>query len=163
MSEFLITLGQQLKQGSHHRVIHSVPRRRPRRGPTAAVPARAIDAARDGRCKCPRAFGRANQQGTHQNSTILGHKRSLCVRALQGPGDKDLKRRIKQKRSNEEEYELSRYKPLLRTVIEVCPSLSLTSGRSCAHGGRTKSPASSTLLLSRTSRTTPKSPPPHPI
>ena len=38
---------------------------------------------------------------------------------VQGPGDKDLKRRIKHKQSNEEEYELSRYKPLLRTVIEV--------------------------------------------
>ena len=37
----------------------------------------------------------------------------------QAPGDKDLKRRIKQKQSNDEEYELSRYKPLLRTVIEV--------------------------------------------
>jgi len=37
----------------------------------------------------------------------------------QGPVDKDLKRRIKQKQSSEEEYELSRYKPLLRTVIEV--------------------------------------------
>ncbi|KAI9464431.1 Sec1-like protein [Lactarius psammicola] len=42
----------------------------------------------------------------------------LGVRIGRGPGDKDLKRRIKQKLSNEEEYELSRYKPLLRTVIE---------------------------------------------
>ena len=50
----------------------------------------------------------------------------------QGPADKDLKRRIKQKRSNEEEYELSRYKPLLRTVIEVYPRPSplLCFGRS---------------------------------
>jgi syntaxin-binding protein 1 len=50
----------------------------------------------------------------------------ICVLCgSQAPGDKDLKRRIKQKQSNEEEYELSRYKPLLRTVIEVrhnCPS-----------------------------------------
>ena len=38
---------------------------------------------------------------------------------VQGPGDKDLKRRIRQKQSTEDEYELSRYKPLLRTVIEV--------------------------------------------
>jgi syntaxin-binding protein 1 len=45
---------------------------------------------------------------------------------VQGPGDKDLKRRIKQKQSNEEEYELSRYKPLLRTVIEVRPYSSLS-------------------------------------
>lgn len=37
----------------------------------------------------------------------------------QGPADKDLKRRIKQKQSSDEEYELSRYKPLIRTVIEV--------------------------------------------
>ncbi|KAF8493208.1 Sec1-like protein [Russula emetica] len=42
----------------------------------------------------------------------------LGVRINRGPGDKDLKRRIKQKQSNEEEYELSRYKPLLRTVVE---------------------------------------------
>jgi syntaxin-binding protein 1 len=43
---------------------------------------------------------------------------NLGVRINRGTGDKDLKRRIKQKQSNEEEYELSRYKPLLRTVIE---------------------------------------------
>lgn len=44
---------------------------------------------------------------------------------MQASGDKDLKRRIKPKQSNEEEYELSRYKPLLRTVIEVTsPSFS---------------------------------------
>lgn len=42
----------------------------------------------------------------------------LGVRINRGPADKDLKRRIKHKQSNEEEYELSRYKPLLRTVIE---------------------------------------------
>ncbi|KAH9977523.1 Sec1-like protein [Russula compacta] len=42
----------------------------------------------------------------------------LGVRINRGSGDKDLKRRIKPKQSNEEEYELSRYKPLLRTVIE---------------------------------------------
>ena len=45
---------------------------------------------------------------------------------MQGPADKDLKRRIKQKQSNEEEYELSRYKPLLRTVIEVRHNLPLS-------------------------------------
>lgn len=51
---------------------------------------------------------------------------------VQGPGDKDLRWRIKQKKSNEEEYELSRYKPLLRAVIEVragfcaCPFPPLT-------------------------------------
>ncbi|KAI0272325.1 Sec1-like protein [Gloeopeniophorella convolvens] len=42
----------------------------------------------------------------------------LGVRINRGPGDKDLKRRLRQKQSAEEEYELSRYKPLLRTVIE---------------------------------------------
>ncbi|KAI0284481.1 Sec1-like protein [Russula brevipes] len=42
----------------------------------------------------------------------------LGVRINRGPADKDLKRRIKQKQSSEEEYELSRYKPLLRSVIE---------------------------------------------
>ena len=48
---------------------------------------------------------------------------TICVVVVQGPGDKDLRRRIKQKQSNEDEYELSRYKPLLRTVIEVRISL----------------------------------------
>jgi hypothetical protein len=41
----------------------------------------------------------------------------LC--APQGPADKDTKKKLKQKSSQEEEYELSRYKPLLRTVVEV--------------------------------------------
>ena len=44
---------------------------------------------------------------------------TVCVVDSQGPGDKDLRRRIKQKQTTEDEYELSRYKPLLRTVIEV--------------------------------------------
>jgi len=42
----------------------------------------------------------------------------LGVRISRGPTDKDVKKKIKQKQSNEEEYELSRFKPLLRTVLE---------------------------------------------
>jgi len=41
------------------------------------------------------------------------------VSTYQGPADKDTKKKLKQKPSQEEEYDLSRYKPLLRTVIEV--------------------------------------------
>ena len=55
---------------------------------------------------------------------------TICVVVVQGPGDKDLRRRIKQKQSNEDEYELSRYKPLLRTVIEVRVSSNATA---CTH------------------------------
>lgn len=44
----------------------------------------------------------------------------------QGPNDKDTKKKFKQKPSNEEEYELSRYKPVLRSVIEVRWSALLT-------------------------------------
>ncbi|CCM01354.1 uncharacterized protein FIBRA_03404 [Fibroporia radiculosa] len=40
------------------------------------------------------------------------------VRISRGPGDRDVKKKIKQKTNNEEEYELSRFKPLLRTVLE---------------------------------------------
>ena len=39
--------------------------------------------------------------------------------AVQGPNDRDIKRKIKQKRNTEEEYELSRFKPLLQSVLEV--------------------------------------------
>ncbi|KAF9240729.1 Sec1-like protein [Melanogaster broomeanus] len=42
----------------------------------------------------------------------------LGARITRGPTDKDTKKKLKQKLSQEEEYELSRYKPLLRTVIE---------------------------------------------
>ncbi|KAI0339658.1 Sec1-like protein [Trametopsis cervina] len=42
----------------------------------------------------------------------------LGIRISRGPADKDIKPRIKQKPSKEEEYELSRYKPLLSTVLE---------------------------------------------
>ncbi|KAH0836670.1 Sec1 family-domain-containing protein [Lanmaoa asiatica] len=42
----------------------------------------------------------------------------LGVRITRSPTDKDTKKKIKQKPSQEEEYDLSRYKPLLRTVIE---------------------------------------------
>ncbi|OJT06722.1 Protein transport protein sec1 [Trametes pubescens] len=42
----------------------------------------------------------------------------LGVRISRQSGDKDTKKKIRQKPSNEEEYELSRYKPVLRTVLE---------------------------------------------
>ncbi|KIJ20950.1 hypothetical protein PAXINDRAFT_165767 [Paxillus involutus ATCC 200175] len=42
----------------------------------------------------------------------------LGTRITRGPADKDTKKKLKQKSSQEEEYELSRYKPLLRTVVE---------------------------------------------
>ncbi|KAH7890774.1 Sec1-like protein [Phlebopus sp. FC_14] len=42
----------------------------------------------------------------------------LGVRITRGPADKDTKRKLKSRLNNDEEYELSRYKPLLRTVIE---------------------------------------------
>jgi len=37
---------------------------------------------------------------------------------VQGPGDRDSKKKIKQKVADDE-YELSRYKPLLKAVVEV--------------------------------------------
>ncbi|KAF9802173.1 hypothetical protein IEO21_09958 [Rhodonia placenta] len=40
------------------------------------------------------------------------------VRISRGPGDKDTKRKLRQKPPSEEEYELSRFKPLLQTVVE---------------------------------------------
>ncbi|KAJ3573583.1 hypothetical protein NP233_g2333 [Leucocoprinus birnbaumii] len=42
----------------------------------------------------------------------------LGVKISKGPNDKDTKRKFKHKQSNDEEYELSRYKPVLRSVIE---------------------------------------------
>jgi syntaxin-binding protein 1 len=42
----------------------------------------------------------------------------LGVRISRGPGDRDLKRKLKTKQSQDEEYDLSRYKPLIRTVLE---------------------------------------------
>ena len=42
-----------------------------------------------------------------------------CSDFHQGPQDKDTKKKFKQKSNDEEEYELSRYKPVLRQVIEV--------------------------------------------
>ncbi|KAF8141608.1 Sec1-like snare protein [Boletus edulis] len=47
----------------------------------------------------------------------------LGVRITRGPTDRDTKKKLKQKPSAEEEYDLSRYRPLLRTVIEVYISL----------------------------------------
>jgi hypothetical protein len=47
---------------------------------------------------------------------------------MQGPGDKDLKKKIKQKPNNDDDYDWSRYKPALRTVIEVTPSRLLPLG-----------------------------------
>ena len=43
----------------------------------------------------------------------------LGVRITRGPADKDIKRKVKSKISSEEEYDLSRYKPVLQTVVDV--------------------------------------------
>ncbi|KAI0079338.1 Sec1-like protein [Panus rudis PR-1116 ss-1] len=42
----------------------------------------------------------------------------LGLRIARAPGDKDTKKKLKPKQSKEEEYELSRYKPLLTNVLE---------------------------------------------
>ncbi|KAI0686679.1 Sec1-like protein [Cytidiella melzeri] len=42
----------------------------------------------------------------------------LGIRINRGPADKDIRPKLKQKPSKDEEYELSRYKPLLTTVLE---------------------------------------------
>ncbi|KAF7296537.1 hypothetical protein HMN09_01060700 [Mycena chlorophos] len=42
----------------------------------------------------------------------------LGVRISRGPGDKDLKKKLVPKKNKEEEYELSRFKPALRTMLE---------------------------------------------
>ncbi|KAF8892136.1 Sec1-like snare protein [Infundibulicybe gibba] len=42
----------------------------------------------------------------------------LGVRISRGPADRDTKKKIRQKPNNDEEYELSRFKPLLKTVLE---------------------------------------------
>lgn len=44
----------------------------------------------------------------------------LLTLRFQGPADKDVKKRLKQKPTEDEEYDLSRFKPLVRTVISVC-------------------------------------------
>ena len=38
---------------------------------------------------------------------------------IKGPADKDTKKKIKQKPNTADEYELSRFKPALKTVLEV--------------------------------------------
>ncbi|KAJ7117604.1 Sec1-like snare protein [Mycena epipterygia] len=42
----------------------------------------------------------------------------LGVRISRGPGDRDNKKKIKQKPNSDEEYDLSRFKPSLKTVLE---------------------------------------------
>lgn len=43
----------------------------------------------------------------------------LLMHGFQGPADKDVKKRLKQKPTEDEEYDLSRFKPLVRTVLSV--------------------------------------------
>ncbi|KIK61687.1 hypothetical protein GYMLUDRAFT_42705 [Collybiopsis luxurians FD-317 M1] len=42
------------------------------------------------------------------------------VRISRGSADKDIKKKLKQRAADDNEYDLSRYKPLLKTVIEEC-------------------------------------------
>jgi syntaxin-binding protein 1 len=83
----------------------------------------------------------------------------LGVRISRGPGDRDTKRKLKAKPSTDEEYELSRYKPLLRTVLEDHATGRLDaalfpyvkdaplSGASAAAGGRAAAPPPQTTSL----------------
>ena len=50
------------------------------------------------------------------------------INSQKGPTDKDVKKKIKQKPSAGEEYELSRFKPALKTVLEVHFALLLFPG-----------------------------------
>lgn len=52
---------------------------------------------------------------------MWGYGFLLWQKMKQGINDKDTKKKIKQKPSSEDEYELSRFKPALRTVVEVGP------------------------------------------
>ncbi|KAJ3865846.1 MAG: Sec1-like snare protein [Lentinula lateritia] len=45
---------------------------------------------------------------------------SFGVRISRGPSDKDIKKKLKPKPADDSEYDLSRYKPLIKTVIEEC-------------------------------------------
>ncbi|KAF9071586.1 Sec1-like protein [Rhodocollybia butyracea] len=42
------------------------------------------------------------------------------VRISRGPSDKDMKKKLKQKPADDSEYDLSRYKPLIKTILEDC-------------------------------------------
>ena len=42
-----------------------------------------------------------------------------CCISIQGPNDKDTKKKMKQRSDAGEEYELSRFKPALKYVLEV--------------------------------------------
>lgn len=52
----------------------------------------------------------------------LGSLVHLGVRITRTPADKDVRRKLKPKPPTDGEYDLSRYKPLLQTVLEVRPT-----------------------------------------
>lgn len=60
---------------------------------------------------------------------ICNFNKISIINFQKGPTDKDVKKKIKQKPSAGEEYELSRFKPALKTVLEVyfAPSRSVDS------------------------------------
>ena len=49
----------------------------------------------------------------------IGSLAHLGVRVTRGPADKDTKKKLKPKPAPDEEYDLSRYKPVLQTVLDV--------------------------------------------
>ncbi|KAF8967661.1 Sec1-like snare protein [Flammula alnicola] len=76
------------------------------------------------------------------------------VRITRGPTDKDIKKKIKQKSNAGDEYELSRFKPALRTVLESTQSSNLVDNRqrilAFVAGGMTYSEMREAYLLSST-------------
>ncbi|KAJ7202875.1 Sec1-like snare protein [Mycena pura] len=85
----------------------------------------------------------------------------MGVRISRGPGDRDLKKKLTQKKSKDEEYELSRFKPALRSVLEdhVADKLDKTlfpyvrdepsAGATSASSSRTATPVQATSLRSQ--------------
>jgi hypothetical protein len=79
----------------------------------------------------------------------------LGARISRGPGDRDTRKKLRARPAPDEEYDLSRYKPLLRTVLEVRRGALARPARA-AHAGRARrstARAGSTRRSSRTSRT----------
>ena len=74
----------------------------------------------------------------------------MCtLNVIQGPNDKDIKKKLKHKSNQDDEYELSRFKPLLQTVLEVNRSWWV----SCMNAERSYRNIPGTVLTRHSSRT----------
>lgn len=113
------------RQAPHYRHVHYAPRRRTRRRQETIVSACSPRPARDGRSRQPSLPRCQRFQGALSRHTHLSVPSSSLTSALQDSGKK--RKPLFKQRPEEDAYDISRFQPSLKYMLEVGFSLAIAS------------------------------------